>query len=96
MKPRPQRISWSPAAPNITVIKFTMTAMVGKPPRQINMPRLDAYEVLALAQLNVKTGVHIDAVNSGRVGAAFVNGDLLGQAMQVNGSLQITQWTLRA
>jgi hypothetical protein len=41
---RPQRTNWPTAAPNITVIKFTMTAMVGKPPHQINMPRLDAYE----------------------------------------------------
>jgi hypothetical protein len=41
---RPQRISWPSAAPNITVIKFTMTAMIGKPPCQINMPRLDAYQ----------------------------------------------------
>ena len=43
MKLRPQRTSWSVTAPNITVIKFTMTAMVGKPSHQINMPRPDAY-----------------------------------------------------
>ena len=45
-KPRPQRTNWPSAAPNITVIKFTMTAMIGKPPCQINMPRLDAYSGL--------------------------------------------------
>jgi hypothetical protein len=40
---RLQRMHCLVTAPNITVIKFTMTAMVGKPPHQINMPRLDAY-----------------------------------------------------
>ena len=47
-------------------------------------------EILALAQLNVKPGVLIDAMESARVGAAFVNRDFLRQAMQVDGSLQIT------
>jgi hypothetical protein len=42
----------------------------------------DVVEVLALAQLNVKAGVLIDAVDSGPVGAAFVNGDLLRQTLE--------------
>ena len=48
----------------------------------------DVVEDLALAQLNVKAGVLIDAVDSGRVGSIFVDGYLLRQAMQVDGSLQ--------
>ena len=47
MKLRPQRTNWPITAPNIIVIKFTMTAMVGKPPSHINMPRPAAYNVRA-------------------------------------------------
>ena len=47
----------------------------------------DVVEVLALAQFNVKAGVLIDAMDSGRVSAAFVNGDFLRQAMQVDSPL---------
>lgn len=43
MKLRPQRTNWPITAPNIIVIKFTMIAMVGKPPSHINMPPPAAY-----------------------------------------------------
>jgi hypothetical protein len=49
---RAQRTNWPGTAPNITVIKFTMTAMVGKPPHQINMPRLDAYATTSAPHRN--------------------------------------------
>ena len=49
----------------------------------------DVVEVLALAQLDIKASINIDVVDSGCVGAAFVNGDLLWQTMQVDGTLQL-------
>ena len=45
---RLQRINCLVTAPNITVVKFTMTAMIGRPPRQINMPRPDDDSVAPL------------------------------------------------
>lgn len=37
----------------------------------------EVIQVLGLTQLNIKTGVSIDAANGSRVGTAFVNGDFL-------------------
>ncbi|MGH8849265.1 MAG: hypothetical protein ACREXQ_18750 [Polaromonas sp.] len=38
-----QRTNWPATAPQIIVIKFTMTAMVGEQLNQFNMPRPYAY-----------------------------------------------------
>ena len=43
MMERTQRTNWPATAPQIIVIKFTMTAMVGKRLCQIKVPRLAAY-----------------------------------------------------
>src|SRR5450830_874447 len=45
----------------------------------------DVVEVLVLAHQDVDTGVSLDAFNGGRVGATFVNRDLFGQVMQIDG-----------
>ncbi len=47
----------------------------------------DVVEVLLLAQFDVPAGVGIHATNGRGVGATFVDGDLLGQAMQIDGTL---------
>ena len=49
----------------------------------------DVVEVLALAHLDIKAGVNVDVVDRGCVGTAFVNGDLLWQTMQVDGTVQL-------
>ena len=44
-----QPTTWRVAAPQIIVIMFTMTAMVGNRLPQIKVPRLDAYIAAAYA-----------------------------------------------
>ena len=46
-------------------------------------------EILRLPQLNIKTGVNIDTFDSSCVGTAFVDGDLLRQAVQIDGALKV-------
>jgi hypothetical protein len=48
----------------------------------------DVVEVLALTQFDGRAGVGIDALDGSGVGAALVNGDLLGHTVQIDGSLQ--------
>src|SRR5437773_1007341 len=45
----------------------------------------DVVEVLRLAHLDVRTGVGLNALDGGCVGAALVNGDLLGHTVQTDG-----------
>ena len=46
-------------------------------------------QILGLAQFYVQASVIVDAAYGRRIGPAFVDGDFLGQAVQVNSSLQI-------
>ena len=48
----------------------------------------DVVEVLRLAQLEGHGAVGLDAHDGGRVGAALVNGDLLGYAMKIHGPFE--------
>ena len=48
----------------------------------------DVVQVLVLAHHDVDAGVGFDTFNSGRVGAALVDGDLLWHIVQVDGALQ--------
>lgn len=48
---------------------------------------LNVVEVFRLAKFDVQPGVGIDAANGRSVGAAFVNGDFLGQTVQIDGAL---------
>ena len=48
----------------------------------------DVVEVFVLADQDVDTGISLDTFNGRRVGATLVNGDFLGQAVLVDGSLQ--------
>ena len=45
-------------------------------------------EIFVLAHQEADTGFILDTFNGRRVGAALVDGDFLGQAVQVDGSLQ--------
>ena len=47
----------------------------------------DVVEILRLAQLDVQTSTIVDAVDCRSVGTAFVDGDFLGQAVQIDGAL---------
>ena len=48
----------------------------------------DVVEVFVLAHQDVDAGISLDAFNGRRIGAAVVDGDLLGHAVQVDGTLQ--------
>lgn len=48
----------------------------------------DVVEVFVLVHQDVNTGISLDAFNGGRVGTAFVDGDLLWHVVQVNRALQ--------
>ena len=48
----------------------------------------DVVEVFVLAHQDVDAGIHLDAFNGRRIGAALVDGDLLGHAVQIDGVLQ--------
>ena len=50
----------------------------------------EVIEILRLAQSDVQAGVGSHAANGRGVGAAFVDSDLRGQAMQIDGALQVT------
>jgi hypothetical protein len=42
-----------------------------------------------LAQINIKAGIFIDAANGGGIGTTLVYGCSFGQAMQIDGTLQV-------
>ena len=48
----------------------------------------EVVEVFVLAHQNVNTGSSLDTFNGRCVGAALVDGDLLGNAVNVDGALQ--------
>lgn len=48
----------------------------------------DVVQIFALTQLDIGAGISFDAFNSCRVGAAFVDSDLLREVIQVDGPLQ--------
>jgi len=48
----------------------------------------DVIEVLRLAQLDIGAGVGTQPLDGGRVGAAFINRDLLRHAVQVDGAFE--------
>lgn len=48
----------------------------------------DVVQILVLAHQDADTGVGLDAFNGGRVGTALVDGDLLWDVVQVDGTLQ--------
>ena len=48
----------------------------------------DVVEISVLPHQDVNTGVGLDTFNGGRVGAAFVDGDLFWYVVQVDGTLQ--------
>ena len=50
----------------------------------------DVVQVLVLSHQDAETGVGLDTFNGGRIGTALVDGDLLGHAVQVDGSFQKT------
>ena len=50
----------------------------------------DVVQVFVLAYQDVNTGIGLDTFNGRRIGTALVDGDLLGQAVQVDGALQKT------
>lgn len=52
--------------------------------------RLHAVQILAVAQFSVKADTPIDAMDNGRVGAAFVNDDFLRRVVRVDDSFLIT------
>ena len=52
------------------------------------VPLDDVAEVFVLAYQDVNAGIGLDAFNGSRVGAALVDGYLLGHAVQVDGTLQ--------
>lgn len=47
----------------------------------------DVVQVLRLTKFNIKAGVSIDALDNCGIGAALVDGDFLGQTMQIDGTL---------
>ncbi len=46
-------------------------------------------EIFRLAKFGVQAGVGIDAANGRDVGTAFVDGDFLRQAVQIDGALDV-------
>jgi len=48
------------------------------------------FRLLVLSHQDAETGVGLDTFNGGRIGTALVDGDLLGHAVQVDGSFQKT------
>lgn len=48
----------------------------------------DVVEILHLSQFDRRAGFSLNALDGGRVGAAFVDGDLVGQAMLADGAFQ--------
>ena len=48
----------------------------------------DVVQVFVLAHQDVDTGISLDTFNGRRIGTALVDGDFLGQAVQVDGALQ--------
>ena len=48
----------------------------------------DVVEVLDLTHLDVRAGVSLNAFDGRRVRTTFVDGDLLGHAVQIDGALQ--------
>ena len=47
----------------------------------------DVVQVLVLSHQDVDTGISLDTFNGRCIGAALVDGDLLGHAVQVDGAL---------
>ena len=48
----------------------------------------EVVEVFVLAHQDVDAGIHLDAFNGRRIGAALVDGYLFGHAVKVDGALQ--------
>ena len=50
----------------------------------------DVVQIFGLPQCNIKASIFIDAFDGGRVGPAFVDGNFLGQIVQIDGVLQVS------
>ena len=49
----------------------------------------DVVEVLDLTRLDVRAGIGLNALERRHVGAALVDGDFLGRAVQIDGPVQV-------